>query len=147
MVNHKVFCVTSHCDKSVFACTTNRHLSNSFNSGQGMTASPRALERIYWKEISELVKTVCSAGYHFPSTSARLSAPSSKTRPGHIRPTSEPHPNHVRTTSELHPNHIRNNGRSYPENLVRLFLRNNLTRQKKNSEVKHNLKRLFLSLF
>ena len=35
----------------------------------------------------------------------------------------------------------------FPKNPLRLFLRNNLTRLKITSEVKNNLKRLFLTLF
>ena len=38
-------------------------------------------------------------------------------------------------------------GTGNPKNLLRLFLRNNLTRLKINSDVKNNLKRLFLALF
>ena len=36
--------------------------------------------------------------------------------------------------------------RTYPKNLLRLFLRNNLTRLKITSEVKNRLKRLFFDL-
>ena len=41
----------------------------------------------------------------------------------------------------------RNERSKYPKNLWRLFLRNSLTRLKIASEVKNNLKRLFLTLF
>ena len=44
------------------------------------------------------------------------------------------------------PHNYPHHGVNFPKNLLRLFLRNNLTRLKITSEVKNNLKRLFLAL-